>query len=209
MRFSLRPQDDSFYKFFTDSAGNIVKATEILGELADPDADAQSVSERLVEVEHACDDITHALYTKIDASFVTPLDREDMYRLASLLDDVVDHIEAAGNLVYLYGLSELPAPPREMVEQIRVLKQQAEITAQAMPNLKGLDSSLRDYWIECNRLENDGDRAYRMLLVRLFSGEYEALMVMKLKEVADYLEKACDAFEHVANIVETIVVKES
>lgn len=209
MRFSLRPQDDSFYKFFADSAENIVKATEILGELADPETDTQSVSERLVEVEHDCDEITHALYTKIDASFVTPLDREDMYRLASLLDDVADHIEAAGNLVYLYGLSELPAPPREMVEQFRVLKQQAVITAQAMPNLKGLHSSLREYWIEINRLENAGDRAYRMLLVRLFSGEYEALTVMKLKEVADYLEKACDAFEHVANTVETIVVKES
>ncbi|MFD0557713.1 hypothetical protein FB566_2999 [Stackebrandtia endophytica] len=209
MRFSLRPQDDAFYKFFTDAANNIVKGTAILAELAEPEADAQSVSERLVEVEHANDDITHELYNKINSTFVTPLDREDLYALGSQLDDVMDHIEAAGNLVYLYGLSELPAPPREMIELFNVLTEQARITADAMPKLKGMDASLRDYWIECNRLENDGDRAYRMLLVRLFSGEYEALTVLKLKEVADELEKACDAFEHVSNTVETISVKES
>jgi len=209
VRFSLRPQDDAFYKFFTDAASNIVKGTAILAELAEPEADAQSVSERLVEVEHANDDITHELYNKINSTFVTPLDREDLYSLGSQLDDVMDHIEAAGNLVYLYGLSELPAPPREMIELFNVLTEQARITAEAMPKLKGMDPSLRDYWIEINRLENDGDRAYRMLLVRLFSGEYEALTVLKLKEVADELEKACDAFEHVSNTVETISVKES
>ncbi|HIW61000.1 MAG TPA: DUF47 family protein [Candidatus Stackebrandtia excrementipullorum] len=209
MRFSLRPQDDAFYKFFTDAANNIVNATAILSELAEPEVDTQSVSERLVEVEHDNDNITHGLFNKINSTFVTPLDREDMYALGSQLDDVVDHIEAAANLVYLYGLSELPSPPREMVEMFEVLVKQAEITAQAMPKLKGMDASLRDYWIECNRLENDGDRVYRMLLVRLFSGEYEALTVMKLKEVADELEKACDAFEHVSNTIETISVKES
>ncbi|HZE38415.1 MAG TPA: DUF47 family protein [Stackebrandtia sp.] len=209
MRFSLRPQDDAFYKFFTTAAENIVKGTTILSELGEPEADVQSVSERLVEVEHDNDEITHELYNKINSTFVTPLDREDMYQLGSQLDDVMDHIEAAGNLVYLYGLSELPSPPREMVEMFEVLRAQADITAAAMPKLKGMDSSLRDYWIECNRLENDGDRVYRMLLVRLFSGEYEALTVLKLKEVADELEKACDAFEHVANTVETIAVKEA
>jgi hypothetical protein len=89
-----------------------------------------------------------------------------------------------------------------------VLNQQAELTADAMPRLK-LMKELRDYWIECNRLENEGDRSYRMLLVRLFSGEYDALTVLKMKEVADELEAACDAFEHVANTVETIAVKDS
>ncbi|ADD39959.1 DUF47 domain-containing protein [Stackebrandtia nassauensis] len=209
MRFSLRPQDDAFYKFFIEAAENIVKGTAILAELGEAEVDTQSVSERLVEVEHANDEITHELYNKINSTFVTPLDREDMYQLGSQLDDVMDHIEAAGNLVYLYGLSELPSLPREMVEIVDVLKAQAAITVEAMPKLKGMDPSLRDYWIECNRLENDGDRAYRMLLVRLFSGEYEALTVLKLKEVADELEKACDAFEHVSNTVETISVKES
>jgi len=120
----------------------------------------------------------------------------------------MDHMEAAGSLVYLYGLSDLPALPREMNELIEVLNQQARLTAEAMPRLKSM-KGLKDYWIEINRMENDGDRAYRMLLVRLFSGEYDALTVLKMKEVADELEAAADAFEHVANTIEQIAVKES
>ncbi len=120
----------------------------------------------------------------------------------------MDHLEAIGTFVYLYGLSQLPALPREMHEMIDVLDQQAKVTADAMTRLKSM-KDLSDYWVECNRLENEGDRAYRMLLVRLFSGEYDALTVLKMKEVADELEAACDAFEHVANTVETIAVKES
>jgi hypothetical protein len=207
-RFSLRPSDGAFYELFTNSAKNLVKGAELLIELALPDADAASVSERLVELEHDCDQITHETYNKINSTFITPFDREDIYELGSTLDDVMDHLEAAGTLVYLYGLTTLPALPREMHELIDVLHQQAALTAEAMPRLKSM-KDLSDYWIECNRLENEGDRAYRMLLVRLFSGEYDALTVMKLKEVADELEAACDAFEHVAHTVETIAVKES
>ena len=208
MRFSLRPSDDSFYEFFSRAARNLVSGAELLSELALPGVDVQSVSERLVEVEHDSDAITHALYKKINSTFVTPFDREDIYRLGSLLDDVMDHLEAVGSLLYLYGLTKLPALPREMHEMVKVLDQQARLTADAMPRLKSM-KDLDEYWVECNRLENEGDRMYRMLLVRLFSGEYDALTVLKMKEVADELEAACDAFEHVANTVETIAVKES
>lgn len=208
MKFSLRPQDAAFYDFFTRAAQNLVRGAELLTELALPGADVQSVSERLGEVEHDSDQITHELYNKINSTFITPFDRSDIYALGSGLDDVMDHMEAAGNLVYLYGLTKLPALPREMHELVDVLDQQAKLTAEAMPRLKGM-KNLQEYWVEINRLENDGDRAYRMLLVRLFSGEYDALTVLKMKEVADELEKACDAFEHVANTVETIAVKES
>jgi predicted phosphate transport protein (TIGR00153 family) len=208
VRFSLRPTEGAFYEFFTRAAQNLLRGTELLTELALPGADVQSVSERLVEVEHDSDSITHELYNKINSTFVTPFDREDIYRLGSLLDDVMDHLEAVGSLVYLYGLTDLPALPREMHELVDVLDQQAKVTADAMPRLKSM-KDLKDYWVECNRLENEGDRAYRMLLVRLFSGEYDALTVLKMKEVADELEAACDAFEHVANTVETIAVKES
>jgi len=208
VRIKIRPSDDTFYDYFTRAAENLVKGTALLSELALPGADAQSVGERLVEVEHDSDSITHDLYNKINSSFITPFDREDIYRLGSGLDDVMDHLEAIGTFVYLYGLSSLPALPREMLEIIDVLDQQAKVTAEAMPRLKAM-RDLKDYWVECNRLENEGDRAYRMLLVRLFSGEYDALTVLKMKEVADELEAACDAFEHVANTVETIAVKES
>lgn len=202
----MRRRDREFYELFTRSARNLVTGTDLLAELALPGVDVQSVSERLVELEHDSDRVTHEVYNKINANIRTTFDRADIYKLGSNLDDVMDHLEAVATLVYLYGLTALPALPREMHEQIDVLNQQAELTADAMPRLEEA-RELRDYWIECNRLENDGDQAYRMLLVRLFSGEYDALTVLKMKEVADELEAACDAFEHVANTVETIAVK--
>jgi predicted phosphate transport protein (TIGR00153 family) len=208
VRFRFRPNDESFYEFFTSAADNLVRGTELLSELAVPGANIQSISERLGDVEHDSDKITHDVYNKINSTFITPFDREDIYRLASTLDDVMDHIEAAGNLVYLYGLTKLPALPREMHDLVQVLDQQARVTADMMPRLRSM-KDLKEHWVEVNRLENDGDKAYRMLLVRLFSGEYDALSVLKMKEVADELEKACDAFEHVANTVEQIAVKES
>lgn len=208
MRFGFRRRESGFYQLFTRSARNLVTGTDLVAELALPGVDVQSVSERLVELEHDSDRITHQIYNKINANRLAPFDREDIYKLGSYLDDVMDHLEAAGTLVYLYGLTALPALPREMHEQIDVLHQQAALTADAMPRLEQM-RDLREYWIECNRLENEGDRAYRMLLVRLFSGEYDALTVLKMKEVADEFEAACDAFEHIANTVETIAVKAS
>jgi uncharacterized protein len=208
VRLKLRPSDDSFFDFFTRAAENLVRGTVLLTELSMPKSDVQSVSERLVEVEHDNDALTHELYNRINSTFVTPFDREDIYRLGSQLDDVMDHLEAVGSLLYLYGLTSLPSLPREMHELVSILDQQARLTAESMPRLKKM-KDLKEYWVECNRLENEGDRAYRMLLVRLFSGEYDALTVMKMKEVADELEAACDAFEHVSNTVETIAVKES
>jgi predicted phosphate transport protein (TIGR00153 family) len=208
VRFKLSPSDDSFYEYFQRAAQNLVAGTELLSELALPGVDVQSVSERLVDIEHDSDAITHELYKKINSTFITPFDREDIYNLGSLLDDVMDHLEAVGSLLYLYGLTSLPTLPREMHELVKVLDQQARLTADSLPRLKAM-KDLEEYWVECNRLENEGDRAYRMLLVRLFSGEYDALTVLKMKEVADELEDACDAFEKVANTVETIAVKES
>jgi uncharacterized protein len=208
MRFKFRPGDDSFYAFFNQAALNLVRGSELLSELALPGADIARIAEDLIDVEHDSDRITHDVYNKINSTFITPFDREDIYRLASNLDDVMDHIEAAGSLVYLYGLTKLPALPREMLELVDVVDRQARLTADAMPRLKTM-KDLKEYWVECNRLENEGDQAYRMLLVRLFSGEYDPLNVLKMKEVADELEAACDALEHVANTIEQISVKES
>jgi predicted phosphate transport protein (TIGR00153 family) len=208
VRIKLTPTDKTFYDFFSRAAANLVRGTELLTELALPDVDVHSISDRLVEVEHDSDAITHELFNKLNTSFITPFDREDIYRLGSNLDDVMDHLEAVGSLLYLYGLTTLPTLPREMHDMVAVLDQQAKLTAETMPRLRSM-KNLKDYWVEVNRLENEGDRAYRMLLVRLFSGEFDALTVMKMKEVADELEAACDAFEHIGHTVETIAVKES
>jgi uncharacterized protein len=206
MAWFPRRRREGFYELFTRSARNLVAGTDVLAELALPGVDVQSVSERLVELEHDSDQLTHEIYHQTNSRRMGRLDRSNIHQLGSYLDDVMDHLEAAGTLVYLYGLTDLPALPREMHELVDVLNQQAELTADAMPRLESL-VELQEYWIECNRLENEGDRAYRMLLVRLFSGEYDALTVLKMKEVADELEAACDAFEHVANTVETLAVR--
>ena len=142
---------------------------------------------------------------ELNGSFITPFDREDIYRLASSLDDVMDAMEAAVDLVVLYQIGDLPP---EIADQIDVLERAAELTAEAMPRLRSM-KDLSEYWIELNRLENQADQVYRRLLARLFGGDYDALTVMKLKEVVDQLEAAADAFEHVANTIETIAVKES
>ncbi len=136
MRFRLRPTDNTFFEFFSRAASNLVAGTALLSELVLPDADIQAISERLVEVEHDSDALTHELYRKINSSFITPFDREDIYRLGSNLDDVMDHLEAAGSLVYLYGLTKMPALPREMHEMVDVLDRQAKVTAEAMPKLR-------------------------------------------------------------------------
>lgn len=208
VRFQLRPSDSSFFDYFSRAADNLVAGAALVTEMVLPDADIQVISERLTTLEHDSDTITHELYNKINTTFITPFDREDLYRLGSGLDDIMDHLETAGSLVYLYGLTKLPALPREVHEMVEVLDRQAKVTAAAMPRLRGL-KDLRDYWVECNSLENEGDQVYRMLLVRLFSGEYDALTVLKMKEVVEELELACDAFERVANTVEAIAVKES
>ncbi|MEU9844730.1 DUF47 family protein, partial [Actinomadura sp. NPDC048032] len=111
----------------------------------------------------------------------------------------------AADLVVLYKIDEFP---KGIVHMVEVLERAAELTAEAMPRLRSM-KELNEYWIEINRLENQGDQVYRKLLAQLFSGEYDTLTVLKLKQIIDRLEDAADAFEHVANTVETIAVKES
>ncbi len=178
----------------------------LLKEMLGADAAQRTViAEQMREVEHAGDETTHAIMRELNASFITPFDREDIYRLASSLDDVMDAMEAAVDLVVLYQIGELPP---DVADQVDVLERAAELTAAAIPQLRSM-KHLTDYWIELNRLENQADQIYRKLLGRLFNGDYDALYVLKLKEVVDQLEAAADAFEHVANVVETIAVKET
>jgi hypothetical protein len=177
----------------------------LLVELISVDTNREAIAEKMRACEHAGDEFTHAIMRRLNESFITPFDREDIYRLASTLDDVMDYMEAAADLVVLYKVEELP---RDVVGQVEVLERAAELTAAAMPRLRGM-KDLSEYWIEINRLENQGDQVYRRLLAELFGGDYDALTVLKLKEIIDQLEAAADAFEHVANTVETIAVKES
>jgi uncharacterized protein len=201
----LRPSDDSFYDMFAAAADNLVAAADVLAEMISVSANREKLADEMKDLEHSGDTVTHRIFRQLNSSFITPFDREDIYNLASHLDDVMDELEAAADLIVLTGLGPLP---REMQRQMELCQKAAAETATAMKRLKSL-ADLEPYWIEVNRLENEADKTYRRLVSRLFGGEFDALTVLKLKEVAEHLEGAADAFEHVANVVETIAVKES
>ncbi|RIQ28131.1 DUF47 domain-containing protein [Jiangella rhizosphaerae] len=203
MRFS--PRDNAFFDLFAASARNLREGVRLLSEALATDSDRADIAVRLKEVEHQGDEHTHDIIRRVNSTFVTPFDREDIYRLSGALDDVLDDVEAALDLMVLYRVGDLPSGVGDLVD---VLDRAAELTAAAMPRLQ-TPSELTDYWIEVNRLENQADQDYRRLLARIFSGEYDALTVHKLKDVVDTLESAVDGFETVANIVEQIALKES
>jgi predicted phosphate transport protein (TIGR00153 family) len=201
----LRPVDTSFYDLFTESARHLVLGAELLAEMLSDTSDKQDVAKRMREAEHAADETTHEIVKKVNSTFVTPFDREDIYSLGSGLDDVMDMMDEAVDLILLYEIESLPA---ELSDQVTVIQRCAELTAAAMPGLQSM-KSLDDYWIEINRLENAGDKNHRRMLAKLFSGEFKTLDILKLKDVVESLEGAIDAFEKVANTVEQIAVKES
>ena len=205
MRLRLTPRDDRFFPMFVEAAQNLVSATELMGEFLHVSSNRDKLAVQLREHEHAGDAVTHRVIHELNSTFVTPFDREDIYQLITQLDDVMDAIEAAADFAVLAELETLPV---EMGRQVDLLQRAARVTVDAMGRLASMDD-LASFWIEINRLENEADQVYRGLLSRLFSGTYEALTVLKLKQVADDLEEAADAFEHVANVVETIAVKES
>jgi predicted phosphate transport protein (TIGR00153 family) len=206
MRISRKPTGAKFFELFTEIGANIGAGVELLREFVQaPEEDRAELAARMHALENAADDATHAIIEHLDRSFVTPFDREDIYRLAARLDDVVDHMDAAVDLATLYRVGELPGG---VAVQADLLCRAAQLTAAAMPRLAE-PQELTAFWVEVNQIENEADQVYRRLLSELFNGERDALEVMKLKEVVDELEAAADAFEHVANAVHSIAVKEA
>jgi uncharacterized protein len=205
VKFRFRPVDASFYDLFSEQSEHLVTGARLLAEMLSDTSDRQDVARRMREAEHDADETTHAIIRRVNTTFVTPFDREDIYSLASGLDDIMDMMDEAVDLVLLYEVKVLPA---ELSNQVEVIQRCADITSEAMPRLQSM-ADLEDYWIEINRLENMGDKSYRRTLANLFSGEFKAIEVLKLKDIVTSLEGAIDAFEKVANIVEQIAVKES
>ena len=205
MRLRIRPVESSFYEMFSEAAEHLVEGAALLAQMLDDSSDKKAIAEKMREAEHEADETTHKIVRRVNSTFITPFDREDIYRLAGSLDDVMDFMEEC---VDLLGLYELEALPPEFAPQVEVLQRATQLTAEAMPRLRTM-KDLEEYWIEINRLENQGDRSYRRIVADLFSGSYKSLEVLKLKDVADSLEHAIDALESVANTVEQIAVKES
>ena len=195
MAFSLRPVDGAFYDLFTESAQHLVEGAALLAEMFAEGTDRAATSpRRCARPSTPADDTTHAIIQRVNKTFVTPFDREDIYALAYGLDDVMDEMEEAADLINLYEVASLPP---ELAKQVELIQRCAELTAAAMPRLQSLD--LEEYWLEIGRLEKAGDKSYRRIITKLFSGNYEAMEVLKLKDVVEKLEGAIDAFETVAN----------
>lgn len=206
MRFRLTPRDETFFDLFAVQAAHLVTGANLLAELLGQDREGRERVGRLLrDAEHEADEATHEVMRRLNSTFVTPFDRQDIYALASGLDDCMDFMEAAGDLIVLYRLEELPPG---IADQVAVLQRQAELTAAAMPRLRAM-KDLADYWVEINRLENQADRTYRALLAEMFDTITDAVLLLKLREVVQELEAVADAFEKVAHTVETIAVKES
>ncbi|WP_300681278.1 DUF47 family protein [Nocardioides sp.] len=205
MRFRIRPVDTSFYDLFTESAKHLVVGADLLAEMLSDTSDREDVAKRMREAEHQADETTHAIVKRVNSVFVTPFDRDDIYALGSGLDDVMDEMDEVVDMVLVYGVKVLPP---ELGDQVAVLQRCAELTAEAMPKLQSM-KSLEAYWIEINRLENTGDKNHRRILAQIFSGEYKAVEVLKLKDIVEKLESAIDGFERVANTIEQIALKES
>jgi predicted phosphate transport protein (TIGR00153 family) len=207
MAFRLRPVEHGFYPLFTRAGENILAATHSLALVvaAEPAARA-GLAKQVKDAELAGDGLTREILVKLNSTFVTPFDREDIYRLTAALDDVVDAIEEAANRIVLYRLSELPTG---VSAQVEVLCRAAE----AMPRLRDV-SELGGFTEDINALEDEADAIHHDLLYSLLApradiAAADVLRIITLKEVVDTLEDAADAFETVANTVESIAVKES
>jgi uncharacterized protein len=204
--FRLTPQDTSFFTLFTSSAQLLVEATRELTRFLEVEpSQRQAVADRLKDLEHAADDATHELLNKVNSSFITPFDREDIHNLAASLDDCMDYIEETADLIVLYRMGEIP---EGLAEQFEILARMAEVTADAMPRLRSM-KDLKSYWIEINRLENQADDLHRTMVANLFNNSPDPVNLIKVKAIVDGFENAADAFEKVAHAVEGIAVKES
>ena len=203
VRFRLVPRDESFFELFVRLASKVEEAGKAFQDLIVDFDEVGRKASRLQDLEHEGDEITHEIMKRLNTVFVTPLDHEDIHRLASGLDDVIDHIEAAADLFVLHKI-EHPLP--EMKAQADVLVLTCTATREALetlPRYKDLEPS----WVEVNRLENEGDRIYRRAVADLFGGDHKAMDVLKWKDIIDETESAIDKLEDVSNMLEGIALK--
>lgn len=205
MLFKKKEKTD-FYTLFSENGRLLVQASDLLSKVITEEGEPRvQARNHLHDIEHAADETTHLIHRKLNETFVTPMDRDDITLLASKLDDCMDYMDEAADLIVLYELNEIP---KRLSTQVEVLQQCSNLTADAMERLKTL-TDLRDYTVEINRLENVGDRTYRKLVAELFKEEPDPIMVIKIKDIITCLEDAVDSFEELANVIETISIKES
>jgi len=201
----LVSKDRQFFDLFEEAAGNIQRAADLLDQMLRGFPENADLARDILICEQEGDRITHDIIRRLNETFVTPIDREDIYGLASALDDVVDYIEEVAD--YL-GLYKIEAPFEQAQRLAHVLLQASRQLADAMPRLRNFDD-ISHYTVEINRLENDGDRISRQAMAALFEGGIDPMVVIRWKDIYERLESAIDATETVANILEGIVIKNS
>ncbi len=207
MRLSsvVAPRDREFFDLFEQAGGNIERAASLLDQMLREYPERNDLAREILIAEQEGDRITHDIIRRLNQTFVTPIDREDIYALASALDDVVDFTEEVAD--YL-GLYKIEAPMAQAQELASVLAQCGRKIAEAMPRLRGF-KDISHYTVELNRLENDGDRIVREAIASLFDNGIDPMVVIRWKDIFERLEEAIDAAESVANILEGIVIKNS
>jgi predicted phosphate transport protein (TIGR00153 family) len=205
MRLSqiFAPKEREFFDLFEEAGANIVRAAELLERMLEHWPDHAELARDVLVCEQDGDRITHDIIRRLNSTFVTPIDREDIYALASALDDIVDFIEEVSDFL---GLYRIEAPMDKATEMARILHQSARAIAAAIPRLRTF-KDIHHYTVEINRLENDGDRVVREALASLFERGIDPMLVIRWKDIFERLEDAIDSTEKTANILEGIVIK--
>jgi predicted phosphate transport protein (TIGR00153 family) len=201
--FRLIPKEEKFYAEFTALADRIVSGTALLEKMLATDPPAYELGIEIKQVEEACDSLTHEIIQRLNRTFVTPIDREDIHALATSLDDVMDAVDAAAAVVRRYRIQAMPYGARELASLIQRSAMQVKVAVEALEQKGGV----HDRAVEINRLENAADTLHDEALRRLFETEKDAVTIIKCKEMLDLLELATDACEDVANVLESVVVK--
>ena len=197
------PNDREFFDLFEEAAGNIVRAADLLDQMLGNYPERADLSRDILICEQEGDRITHDIIQRLNQTFVTPIDREDIYELASALDDIVDYTEEVADYM---GLYKIEAPMVQGQRLAHILLQASRQIADAMPRMRSF-RDISHYTVEINRLENDGDRVSREAMASLFDNGIDPMVVIRWKDIYDRLENAIDATEHVANILEGITIK--
>jgi uncharacterized protein len=201
----LAPKDREFFDLFEEAGANTLQAAGLLEAMLRDYPERSELAKEIKDCEHTGDRITHDILQRLNRTSVTPLDREDIHELSSALDDVVDYTEEVAD--YL-GLFKIEAPMAQAQELAQVLHAATRQIAEAMPKLPEF-KDLRPHTVEINRLENEGDRVVREAIASLFDTGIDPMVVIRWKDIFERLEEAIDATEHVANILEGIVIKKS
>ena len=204
-RFSLLPRDRAFFDLFIEAGKNTVNAARLLDRMMNQWPEDGGLSRQIVEAENEGDRITHEIVKRLNTTFVTPIDREDIYGLATQMDDIVDFTEEAADFL---GLYKIEAPMEQATALTKVLVASCEQLAMGLENLREF-KDLDKYWIEIHRLENEGDRISRDAVASLFSNGIDPMVVIRWKDMFAVLEEAIDATETAAQILEGIVIKNS